>query len=539
MSATDEGIASALATGENATPAVPATPRRASTRSAFLWSYVLTVGRFATTGIVTFVLAGYLKPEQYGVVALAMVWVGLAQSLALHGPAQSVTQRSEVTARHFDAAFWSTVGGSVVLTAVFAVAAPFWASVNGSSELVYVCWALAPAILLNALVAVPDAILRRNMQFRSLSRRILAASVLSGAMAIAAAVLGAGAWALVIQQLTQALFSAVAVWFAVDWRPRHLRVGAEFRDLSAFAAHSLAGIIAFFVANRTDAIVLGAIFGPAVIGLYRFAIRITDMVGDVAVGGLSQVSLPHLSQSSAERGEFAERLSRVIHIGVLTSFPLFGILIPTGPWLLRLIGPDWVDAAPALQMLCFVGAVAAMGSIFASALQAGGRPGTVAWTSWLMAGMAAAGAWAVGTLASSATPRMQAFAVALASAIVNVIIAGIGGVVLFRRILRQPAGPAFQPAVPAMVAAVVGMAAGLGIDMLLRDVSPFTGLIVTGCVSVVAALLVMIFADNIVRAQVRGTLRGLLLARSPAGSGMSPAIIERSDGRSERAPTAR
>ena len=124
-------------------------------RSALLWSYGLTIGRFGVTAVVTVVMASFLDPRTYGVMALAMVWVGFAQMLTLHGPAQAVIQRHEVSARHFDAAFWTTMIGAVALAAIFAGAAPLWARVNGTSELVYVCWALAPAIVLNGLVASP------------------------------------------------------------------------------------------------------------------------------------------------------------------------------------------------------------------------------------------------------------------------------------------------------------------------------------------------------------------------------------------------
>src|SRR5262249_36121121 len=143
-------------------------------------SYMLTIGRLATTAIVTVFMASYLQPADYGVMALAMVWVTFAQTLALHGTGQAVIQRGDVDDSHFDAAFWTTVGGSLVLAGVFAGVAPLWAHLNGTPELVPVCLALAPAILLNALVVVPDAILRRQLRFRTLSLRVLIAGVLSG-----------------------------------------------------------------------------------------------------------------------------------------------------------------------------------------------------------------------------------------------------------------------------------------------------------------------------------------------------------------------
>jgi len=67
--------------------------------------------------------------------ALAMVWVTFAQTLALHGTGQAIIQRDEVDESHYDAAFWTTVGGSLLLAAVFAGVAPFLAKINGTPQL--------------------------------------------------------------------------------------------------------------------------------------------------------------------------------------------------------------------------------------------------------------------------------------------------------------------------------------------------------------------------------------------------------------------
>ena len=191
---------------------------------------------------------------------------------------------------------------------------------------------------------VPDAILRRNLQFKKLSLRVLFAGITSGVAGVAAAIAGYGVWSLVVQQLTLTAFSAIAVWAAVAWRPRLAPILPALRDIRSYSLHATSGSIAYFVSTRADALVLGAVFGPTSIGLYRFAVRITDTVSEVAVGGLGRISLPHLSRFNDDRAEFAARLGHVIHAAALLAFPLFGILAPAAGWLLTSIGPQWADA---------------------------------------------------------------------------------------------------------------------------------------------------------------------------------------------------
>ncbi len=502
--------------GADSQPVVTASapPTRSRTRAAVAWSYVLTVGRFTTTAVVTLVMAAFLDPRAYGVMALAMVWVVFAQSLAMHGPTQAVIQREDVTDRHFDAAFWVTLAGSVVMAAIFAGAAPLWARVNGAPELVPVCWALAPSIVLNSLVVVPDAILQRNLHFKRLSQRVLVAGLLSGAAGIAVAVAGYGVWALVVQQLTQTALSAVLVWIVVPWRPRRGPIRAAIRDIRGYSLHSVSGFFANFVATRSDALLMGAYFGPVAIGLYRFATRITNTVNEVAVGGLGQISLPHLARFKADREAFAAQLGRVIHAGSLVAFPAFGILAPSARPLLAWIGPQWADAAPSLVVLCVAGMIGSIGAISGAALQAAGRPGASAAIGWSVAAVTTVTLIMVGLRFSPAGARTQVLAIAVAYTVISAAACVAAIVLTFRWILHVPIGPAMMPSVPAALSAVAAGVIGWAVQPLTHGMVPVVALLITGVFASAAAAAVLLVLDAEVSGYARRFTRAVRARRA-------------------------
>lgn len=483
------------------------------TRTALIWSYALTIGRFATTACVVIVMAPFLDPRAYGVMALAVVWVTFAQLLALHGPAQAVIQRGDVTDRHFDAAFWVTLGISVVEAVIFAAAAPLWAALNSTPELVVVCWALAPAIVLNALVVVPDSILRRNMQFKKLSIRVLIAGLASGVAGIVVALAGYGVWALVVQQLILTGISAVAVWAAVRWRPRLRSTGPALRDIRAFSLHSISGFLANFLSTRIDALLLGIFFGPVAVGLYRFAVRFTDTISEVAVGGLGQISLPHLSRLGANTAAFAERLGRIVHIAAVLAFPVFGVLASVAEPLLASIGRQWVGAAPALEVLCVAGVFGAVGAIVGAALQAAGRPGMSAAVGWIMAAVTAVTITLIGAKFASADAVTQVFAIAVTFCAIQAAFVTGSVVIIFRVVLRVPMIPALLPAVPAMLSAVAAAIVGLTMQRLLFGTRPLIELAITGASAGAAAAAVLLTCDSDVSSYVRRLLGRAVVGR--------------------------
>ncbi|WP_186315653.1 lipopolysaccharide biosynthesis protein [Catellatospora sichuanensis] len=497
----------ATETAEPSSPAVEP-PAGRLPRGAVLWSYVLTIGRFGTTAGVTIVMAKFLEPADYGLVALAMVWVTFAQSLSLHGTVQAIVQREEVDDSHFDAAFWTTAGTGVALAAVFAIAVPLWAGLNQTPDLIPICLALAPVMVLNATVVVPDAILRRQLKFRSLSVRWLLAGLVSGVVGIVGAIIGWGVWALVAQQLVMTTFSAVAVWIAVQWRPRFRRIGPALRELRQYSLHSLSGFFAYFVAMRTDALLLGPLFGPTAIGLYRFITRIPEMLNDVATGGLAQVAMPHLSRAAPSREEFDRYAARYIHTGTLIAYPALGVLFAVGPLFLQWIGPQWTPAGSAFQVLCVAMAAVALGPLMGAIYQAAGRPDTLAAINWASAAATVAGMLVAGALFHDADPGTQVLAIATTFAILQWVTTIVALALMFSQVMIRSMAAGLRPSLPAAVAAVAAGAAGPAVRPLLHGTNATVGLIVTGVVAAAAGLAVLTATEREVSTRVARIVRG-------------------------------
>ncbi|HEV7707267.1 MAG TPA: oligosaccharide flippase family protein, partial [Asanoa sp.] len=187
-----------------APPAAPPAPAKPGVGSAIGWSYVLTAGRVGATVLVTFVLAKLLGPSEFGVVAMATVFITVAQTILQQGLVSAIVQRDKLTPEHLDAAFGVMVISGVVVCGAAAALSPVWALVNREPQLTVVCLSLSPLVLMQALTIVPEAVLRRDLQFRSVALRTLSASVVSGVVGVVLALMGAGVWALVAQSLVNA-----------------------------------------------------------------------------------------------------------------------------------------------------------------------------------------------------------------------------------------------------------------------------------------------------------------------------------------------
>ena len=461
----------------------------------------MTTGGNAIQVALTFVVAALLGPREYGLMALAMVWVALALVLLQHGPTLAVIQQHDITDDHVNASFWSTVAGAAGYAALLAATTPLWAAVNGLPELVPLCLALTPVVVLQAFNVIPDAILRRQLKMRGIAIRVMLSNFGGGAAAIGCALAGLGVWALVAQQLVWPALYAALLWPIAGWRPRRGPILAPLRDLRRTSLQTYGGAIGSYLSTRVDVVLMGTLFGPVVIGLWRFAQRLSEMANELTSGGIRVVSLPHLARHGKDTPALQRELGQLVYGASLLTFPALGILAGVPDAVVLFIGDQWAFAAGPLRVLCVVAAVLTIGTILAVTLQARQRPGIPAVFTWITIPCVAAGILVSARLSAGRDTPEQLFAIAVAMLIVQVVVNGALGYVVFGRILRVSPWPTVLVALPGLASAVCAAAAG---TVTYRLVDPplnrLLDLAVSGTAATVVALAVLLALDRRVRA---------------------------------------
>ncbi|MEV0394675.1 lipopolysaccharide biosynthesis protein [Polymorphospora rubra] len=490
-----------------AAPVQAGPPPKSKVRSAIGWSYVLTAGRVGSSIVVTFLLAMLLGPDEFGILTMALVLVMIAQTILQQGLVSAIVQRDKLTGAHLDAAFGVLAIAGFGVAALVAAISPLWALMYREPRLTLVCVALAPLVLMQGLATVPEAVLRRELQFRAVAIRTLLAAVLSGVVGIALAVAGAGIWALVAQQLVNALIGLIVLWIVCPWRPsRRIRLGA-IRELWTFSLHSANAGLGVLLSNRADLIFTGLFFGPIATGIYRLAARLPDMLVDVTVRSLQQVALPSLSRHQNDRTAFVNHLVQLQHLGAIVGLPVLGVLAATAGPLVGFLGPQWAGTEVPLQVLCLFGAVNVYGVLLGPALQAIGQPGKLAAISWARGLLGVATFAALGTLFGSANPAAQATAIAMAGVCLQVVVNAVSIWVTVRRAAGASVLRFLLPTLPAVVAATAAALVPYGLNRLGADeLPPLVGVMVLGAAGGLTAAAILWTTDRRVRDLVRKRL---------------------------------
>jgi O-antigen/teichoic acid export membrane protein len=389
-----------------------------SFKTALGWSYMMQGGQYAITTLVTLVLAGVLGPSDFGLVAMALVYLLFIQMLLRQGMVPALVQRRELDARHVNSAFWLLMASAVVLTAASLSLSGWWSNVNRTPELETVINVMSVLIPLQALVVVQEALLSRHMDFRGLALRANAAALIGGVVGLVMAFTGFGVWALVAMHVVKSVVDVVVLWTLSDWRPTWTFAPSAAREMLGFSSAAALGSLGSFASSRADALLIGVFFGPTVVGLYRLAARLVEIVTFVTTSALQAVSLPELSRVQDDPGRLSERITKITQAAALVALPPLGLLAGSSSVVMQLLGDDWEPATEALSVLCVVGAVVVLTIFTGPILIAVGQPRLFALVTWLSALFSVGSFLLAGLLLGDAPADDQVFGVALSRLLV-------------------------------------------------------------------------------------------------------------------------
>jgi PST family polysaccharide transporter len=329
--------------------------RRAAVSGA-AWSLAQAWGGRLVSTIAFLMLARLLSADDFGVVALAAIVIDLGQVIILRGFGAILIQREDLTEKDVDSAFWFTFAvGSVLALATWMLAAPL-AEAAGEPGLTPVLRALSASWILGAFWSVPQNLLQRELRFRSLAIRRLAAVTISGVLAVALALAGAGVWSLVALTLSQNVVSIIVLWSVSSWRPSFRVSRASLVSMRGFAL-SIVGIeIVRFLAVRGEGMLIGVLISPIALGYYAVAQRFLQLLNEIFTSTIGSVAFPIFSRLQNDEARRSRALTSIVQLTSLASLPAFTGLAVLAPEIVEVcLGSKWEPSVVLIQLLALHG----------------------------------------------------------------------------------------------------------------------------------------------------------------------------------------
>lgn len=336
---------------------------RASSRGVFV-----TLGGFVSRSLLQLgsvvVLSRLLTPEDFGLIAMIMAIVGVADLVRDFGLTGAILQRKNIAKPEWQGLAWLSTGFGLLLGILLAAGAPLVAALYNEPRLVPLTLALAPTLLLNGLSAPIQARIQRDLRFSTLASIEVMHMLVGVALAIGAALLGWGAWALVVQSGAGQIYRMVALCVASPPSFGRLRITRDVVDIVQVGRDLLGMQLLNYASRNVDNVLIGNQLGPATLGQYSRAYSLFLLPMQQLNATIGRVAVPILSRLQDD----PERYRRYIRAGsrVIGYFtvPVYAVLAAVAAPLIRtLLGEKWDEAAVLFSILSIAGVAQAMGNM--------------------------------------------------------------------------------------------------------------------------------------------------------------------------------
>jgi len=329
----------------------------------------------------TLIVARLLMPEDYGILGMATVYLGLITLISEFGVGTAVVTLRELSPDHLaqlnGLAILLGFAGFAVSCAVAVPLGIFFAS----PRLPWVVIVMSANFVVSSFRSVPSALLQKDLRFKLLSviegSRALSLAIVT----VLAAWMGFRYWTLVIGSITGTLIDTGLTLSrrrcAFAWpRPGSLRHAIRF------TRHILISRLAWYSYTSADLVISGRILGEKALGVYSIAWNIANIPVDKLAGVVNSVTPALFSAVQKERVLLRRYLLNLTEGISLIAFPAsLGLGLVAPEFVATVLGQKWMPAVVPLRLLAFFASFRCLAPMIPVALNTIGESGFAMWNS--------------------------------------------------------------------------------------------------------------------------------------------------------------
>jgi O-antigen/teichoic acid export membrane protein len=318
--------------------------------------------------ISTLILVRLLTPADFGIVAMAMSFVMMAEVLTSFGFDLALIQNKDAGDEHFHTAWTLNVIFGALASAVLLALA--WPAANfyESTAVLPVLCCLAFSPLLASLENIGIVRFRKDLEFKREFKFRASRRFIAFAVTLPFAFIIGNYWALVAGLLAAKAGASALSYFAHDFRPRFTLV--KQAELMHFSRWMLLMSVATFFRERSTDFFLGRMHGAAALGVYNISNDVANMTTVELSQSINRALMP--SFAKIETGPaLVEAYRNAMSVLAAVSMPMAAGIFAVAPYLVPvMLGRQWLMATPLLEILAFNGLallfMSSMGSVLLS-----------------------------------------------------------------------------------------------------------------------------------------------------------------------------
>jgi len=327
--------------------------------------------------VVISILARELDPADFGLVALAGVFIQFFTFVSSQGVNEYIIYitKDDTFSQRVQSAFWLDITISLSIIILLTLSLPVILNIYPIEGLGLIIMTLAIKFPIDALARTPDALLKKELQFKEIELRDTVIQIAGALISVVMAFSGFGVWSLVIPAIIISPAKAIVAFRVSKWKPKLKLYIHHWKEIFQYTRNVMGATLTSFIISQGDTLLVGKVLNESLLGIYNMAWRSSNLVSKSILQVSNKLTLPLLAKAKGNKEEILNRLIRILRlIGLICFPPLVALMVVADIFVLSLYGAKWMAAVLPLRILLIYALRFTISSPIGATFKAIGKP---------------------------------------------------------------------------------------------------------------------------------------------------------------------
>ena len=307
----------------------------------------------------TVILARLLEPDDFGLVAIALLVVTLLELLRAFNFDMALIQNQEATSEHYNTAWTFNIIATTLIAILLITLAPLASSFYEDDRLLNIFLVLSFGVFVSGFENIGVVVFRKELTFHKEFAFLLGKKLIGFIIGISLALYLRNYWALVGGTVATHIGIVILSYYIQEYRPKFSL--SKAKELFGFSGWLFINNMLNFLNYKMPEAVIGKFAGTSALGVFSVSVNIAKLSSTEVVLPINRAAFPGYSKLSHDYEALKKSFLNTLGMIALIVIPAsMGIAAITPVMVPVLLGEKWLDAIPILQLLAIGGMISSI-----------------------------------------------------------------------------------------------------------------------------------------------------------------------------------
>ncbi len=298
-------------------------------------------------------IARLLSPNDYGLVGMLAIFLGVSQAFIDSGFRATLVQKGErVTNEEYSVVFFFNAAVSIFFFFLIYFGASSISDFYGEPKLFWIARAMGLTLIFTSFGLIHQVILEKRLNFRTLAKIRIASVIISVVVGLLLAIAGYGVWSLVFMAVSESAVRMLLLWIYNKWYPRLVFNLRTFKSLFYNGSRLLFSGMMYQLNQNIFPLVIGKFFTTTDVGFYSQGRKLQRRIGDFITSSIQNVLFPVQSLIKDDVPRLKNAVRTNVKVTTLVAIPaIMGFFVLAEPFVELFLTHKWIESVYYIQVL--------------------------------------------------------------------------------------------------------------------------------------------------------------------------------------------